>query len=330
MASQIIIMTAQDDAEDDFSIPAAPQGDGTLFYNPDYEPEDPIADLENQLAAQPQTVDINALPPQDHTFATIEAATAFCDKWAKDHGYGLRQQGIVWKNKNPASSIKLQQTLIYNRAGPPLARSNRQRERGSDRCNCEFKIKVHFEQDIDLYQVQYFKNKPAFYTHNHQPYEIASKHAKARRIERASHDIASKAATLRAAGVSMTEAFTVLLQQFPSTIITLKDVDNMYQALRIKNQNGYLPAQAMLRSIGDDFHYAYQVNEDDKLERLAFLHRNSIKLLRLYLDLLIIDATYNTNRFGIPLVNIIGMTCTNHSFLVGQAFITQEEEADYN
>ena len=91
MASQIIIMTAQDDAEDDFSIPAAPQGDGTLFYNPDYEPEDPIADLENQLAAQPQTVDINALPPQDHTFATIEAATAFCDKWAKDHGYGLRQ-----------------------------------------------------------------------------------------------------------------------------------------------------------------------------------------------------------------------------------------------
>ena len=86
----------------------------------------------------------------------------------------------------------------------------------------------------------------------------------------------------------------------------------------------------MLRSISNDFYYAYQVNEDDKLERLTFLHRNSIKLLRLYPDILIIDVTYNTNRFGIPLVNIIGMTYTNHSFLVGQAFITQEEEADYN
>ena len=85
----------------------------------------------------------------------------------------------------------------------------------------------------------------------------------------------------------------------------------------------------MLSIIGDDFHYSYFIDENDRLDRLAFFQRNSIKLLRLYLAVIIIDATYNTNRFGTPLVNIIGMTCSNHSFIIGQAFLSHENEEDY-
>ena len=232
MASQIIVLNALDDSDDEFSLPSAPRGDGTLFYDPDHEPEDLVADVENQLAAQPQTVNVNALPPQDHTFATIEAAIAFCNKWAKEHGYGLRQTGIVWKNKDPSTGIKLQQTLKCNRAGWPTSHnnntSNRERQRGSDRCGCEFKIKVHFEQDIDLYQVQYYIGKPAFSTHNHTPYQEAGKHAKARRTERINYDMASHLARLRAGGVTAADAFNILLQQYPGTIINVKDVSNMY------------------------------------------------------------------------------------------------------
>ena len=213
MASQIIIMNAQDDSDDEFSISAAPRGDGTLFYDPDYELEDPIADLENQLAAQPQPVDVNALPPQNRTFATLEAGIAFCNQWAQDNGYGLRAKGIVWKNKNPDTKIPLQQVLHCNRAGWPPSQNTRnsQRERGSDRCGCQVKIKVHFEQDIDLYQVQYFTNKAEYSTHNHGPYQEPGKHAKARRTERMNHDMASQIAQLRAGGVTVADAFNILL-----------------------------------------------------------------------------------------------------------------------
>ena len=85
----------------------------------------------------------------------------------------------------------------------------------------------------------------------------------------------------------------------------------------------------MLSTIGDDFHHSYCIDENDRLDRLAFFQRNSIKLLRLYPVVIIIDATYNTNRFGTPLVNIIGMTCSNHSFIIGQAFLSHENEEDY-
>ena len=86
----------------------------------------------------------------------------------------------------------------------------------------------------------------------------------------------------------------------------------------------------MLNAIGVDFHSAYQVNENNQLFRLAFFHKHSIRMLRLYGNILIIDATYNTNRFGLFLVEIIGVTTTNHSFLVGQAFVANKGKEDYN
>jgi hypothetical protein len=43
----------------------------------------------------------------------------------------------------------------------------------------------------------------------------------------------------------------------------------------------------------------------------------------------VMDCTYKTNRFGMPLMNIVGITATFRSFNAGFAFIPDETEKEY-
>src|SRR6266536_4559978 len=47
-------------------------------------------------------------------------------------------------------------------------------------------------------------------------------------------------------------------------------------------------------------------------------------------ELLILDTTYKTNKFRIPLVNIIGMTKINRNFYTTSVFLAGKKKSDYN
>jgi MULE transposase domain len=61
----------------------------------------------------------------------------------------------------------------------------------------------------------------------------------------------------------------------------------------------------------------------------SFFHNESLQLLHLFPRSYVLDSTYRTNRFNLPLLDIVGFTATNRSFVIGQAFLTHEEEEDY-
>jgi hypothetical protein len=42
-----------------------------------------------------------------------------------------------------------------------------------------------------------------------------------------------------------------------------------------------------------------------------------------------IDATYKTNNYDLPLVQVVGMTSTNQSFAVAHAFLYSEKIDNY-
>ena len=47
-------------------------------------------------------------------------------------------------------------------------------------------------------------------------------------------------------------------------------------------------------------------------------------------EVLILDTTYKTNKFRIPLVNIIGMTKINRNFYTTSVFLASEKENNYD
>jgi hypothetical protein len=56
----------------------------------------------------------------------------------------------------------------------------------------------------------------------------------------------------------------------------------------------------------------------------------SLALWKEHPDILLLDCTYKTNRFNMPLLNICSITGNNMVIQIGLVFLSSEKEADYN
>ena len=67
----------------------------------------------------------------------------------------------------------------------------------------------------------------------------------------------------------------------------------------------------------------------NRITHLFFIYPESITLLQRYSDVLLIDCTYKTNWFHLPLLDIVGSTGLNTIFYAGYIFLAGESEQDY-
>jgi hypothetical protein len=67
-----------------------------------------------------------------------------------------------------------------------------------------------------------------------------------------------------------------------------------------------------------------------RLLRLFVALPNSIQHLAQNHDVLLMDATYKTNRFNMPLVDTVGINSCNKTFFVSFAFMSSEADPDYD
>jgi MULE transposase domain len=59
------------------------------------------------------------------------------------------------------------------------------------------------------------------------------------------------------------------------------------------------------------------------------MHNKHRKLLTKNPEILIMDSTYKTNRFRMPLLNLVGVTANNKLFYAGSIFMPSETEEDF-
>ncbi|XP_050889945.1 uncharacterized protein LOC127095276 [Lathyrus oleraceus] len=73
----------------------------------------------------------------------------------------------------------------------------------------------------------------------------------------------------------------------------------------------------------------YKVCEDKIIVRDTFwAHPESIKLFNTFLTVLVIDSTYKTNKYRLPLLEIVGVTSMEKTFSVGFVFLESEKEVN--
>ncbi|KAK8918713.1 hypothetical protein KSP39_PZI021107 [Platanthera zijinensis] len=69
--------------------------------------------------------------------------------------------------------------------------------------------------------------------------------------------------------------------------------------------------------------------ETNQLESLFFAHPVSIQLCKMFSCVFLLDCTYKTNRYKLPLLCIVGVTSTNRSFYAAFVFMSNEVETSY-
>ena len=62
---------------------------------------------------------------------------------------------------------------------------------------------------------------------------------------------------------------------------------------------------------------------------LFFAHPTSLNLLHAFPKVLLMDCTYKTNRYRLPLLEIVGVTSTDMTFSVAFAYLQYEKEDNY-
>nr|XP_043615727.1 protein FAR1-RELATED SEQUENCE 5-like [Erigeron canadensis] len=70
-------------------------------------------------------------------------------------------------------------------------------------------------------------------------------------------------------------------------------------------------------------------NQEGRITRLFIAHPLSVKLAKAFSHTFVMDCTYKTNKYKMPLLDIIGSSCFNTSFYSGFVFLETEDEENY-
>lgn len=102
-----------------------------------------------------------------------------------------------------------------------------------------------------------------------------------------------------------------------ATCLTRKDISNLRQAVRRQNLGGCTATESLLKGIqGWDIPWKEVTDDTHRVEHVFCASKDGFSLLARYPTLVWIDATYKTNRYNMPLVDIVGKTATGNTFYI--------------
>ena len=127
------------------------------------------------------------------------------------------------------------------------------------------------------------------------------------------------------------QILTSMRLQDKECILKKKDIYNAKQSIRRKALGPLSPIQYLLEALNDDnWFYKYETTPISReLTHLFFIEKNTADILRKNSEVLLMDCTYKTNKYKLPLLVIVGHTALGTTFYVGFAFLANEREADY-
>jgi hypothetical protein len=165
-------------------------------------------------------------------------------------------------------------------------------------------------------------------THNHDPALDPRALPALRRVSR-NRGIREIVEEKTLEGLSLTAIYDACVKT--GLPMTKRDIINIQVDMRVRQLNGLSPTQALLMRLGEspDYRYHCYVHEDSNLARLLVFERGSLEILRSNFEVLLVDSTYKTNRFNMPLFNIIGVTAINTSFFIGFCFLDAEDAESF-
>ena len=133
------------------------------------------------------------------------------------------------------------------------------------------------------------------------------------------------------AGVPPREVLITIKKSFPENTSTLKTIYNAKYKMQLLAME-CRSAMQQLKKLLTEKHYVYFDRSDletDHLIDIMWSHPESSVLCKCFPSILLLDCTYKTNRYNMPLLEMVGMTSTGRTFSIAHAFLAHEREENY-
>ncbi|TYG40109.1 hypothetical protein ES288_D12G066900v1 [Gossypium darwinii] len=233
-------------------------------------------------------------------------------QWVQNTAFSLGYIIVTRRSKAKENGVVSYVTLICDRGGEYKFKESSKKS-GTKKTNCKFRLVGSVICD----------------QHNHPPAQHMEGHAYARWLKENKKkllvDLTSKNATPR-------DILSTLKEQDENNVSTQKTIYNARQKLHSSWNVSKTPIQVLMLLLNDkQFFTEFSINNiSNELENLFFIHPRSLDIWRAFPHVLIVDATYKTNKYDLPFVQIVGVTSTNKTFSIAFAFIINEKEEKYN
>ena len=117
----------------------------------------------------------------------------------------------------------------------------------------------------------------------------------------------------------------------PDCLLQNQDIWNAKKVIKRNRLGKYSPTQAILRALYRKRWYVkvQLAAVTKRVKILFFVDKEVMDILCKNFEVLIMDCTYKTNKYGMPLLDIVGHTSIGTTFYIGFAFIYGEKEEVY-
>jgi len=260
------------------------------------------------------------LPPEGD-YDSRKALFDSINSWAISRGYAFTTGKSV---RTSNGRVKIFFACDKNKA-PPSASADRIRRTTSQRTGCLFSVVAKESFDRTTWTLRH-RPDSKFSKHNHPPSTEPSVHRSHRQLPE--EDIAV-IGDLTTAGIAPRD-IRAYIRQTSNALTTRQDIYNHAATARRNLFQGQSSIQALVNQLNKEgFWSRIQVNESNRLTAIFFAHPDSVAFLQQNPDILLLDCTYKTNKYGLPLLDMVGVDCCQRSFCIAFAFLSSEVEEQY-
>ncbi|CAL1378074.1 unnamed protein product [Linum trigynum] len=99
--------------------------------------------------------------------------------------------------------------------------------------------------------------------------------------------------------------------------------------MRVARLAGMTPLEWTFQDARKKGYYVTHLEDHNELTHLFLAHPESILMLRAWYHVVVIDSTYKTNEYGMPCVEIVGVTLVNLNFNIAGVLVLDETKDTY-
>jgi hypothetical protein len=109
-------------------------------------------------------------------------------------------------------------------------------------------------------------------------------------------------------GIGITpRQITTVLRNMTTTPFTTQDVRNIIKDFQRNDQGGLAPNEALLKDLTSrNIYHQATFDDQNRITALFIAHEESLALAKINQDVVLLDCTYKTNKFKMPLFHIVG------------------------
>jgi hypothetical protein len=200
-----------------------------------------------------------------------------------------------------------------------LTDETRQRETHMRRTGCEFEIVCSSTKGV--WVVRKISG-----SHNHELGGNLAGHAVKRRLSELEK---AKVRALDGQGLVPKDILCILRKEFANSQSTAREIYNELVAARMEELKGRGPIEVLVELISCFDYFSKVRLVEGAVDCVFSMHQSSVSMCQTFGMVFLLDCTYKTNKFGMPLLNVISITSTHATFNTGFAFLHAENEEVY-